>query len=570
MEGYKSRIGKSQMRQYMGELYENCMVVYREYIQNACDAIEDAVSQGLIPDRKKTTIIVNIDIFNRNITIEDEGVGISEANIGPFLVDVASSKKVNRAGQYGIGRLNGANYCDEIRYETSFAGEAVKSTLTWDVKKAREICNAPNQDPTVEEIIDLVTTLHPKEAEDVDKHYCRVTLTNVNNDELMDEEKVIEYIRQIAPVDFCTDFKDNLLKPSMDYSVNRGFADRFKDLWIYKISVNESPVEKVYSSEADPFEFGSIRCFSLKDNKTQEELAWGWYAMNKEAKQMNDFSFSYIRARHCNYQIGPSTLLAGLYPSLVAQSYFIGEIYLVHEQLKPTASRDGINQNATKLIFETAAKKFFKELSTLYNRTSKFRSEVVDKIAEANVQIASLTQQLKKEDDVNEKKRIREKIHKAKDEKEKADCKKKSYEEFFNSSDSWGVAEDVINSVNCSTIRSYNNKNDVVKQNLQIPILKIDSFKTKKPVTPPSIAISGNDDRMGKDTGTTVPQGSDNTPPGMPQPESEPSEMDIYKGLSSIERQLIKKFYSVIDKTGEIPPKIKEKMKEKLSKKILK
>ena len=35
MENYKSRIGKSQMRQYMGDLYENPMVVYREYIQNA-------------------------------------------------------------------------------------------------------------------------------------------------------------------------------------------------------------------------------------------------------------------------------------------------------------------------------------------------------------------------------------------------------------------------------------------------------------------------------------------------------------------------------------------------------
>ena len=74
MEGYKSRIGKSQMRQYMGELYEDCMVVYREYIQNACDAIEDAVEKGLITDRKKTTIVVTIDAFNHNIIITYNGV----------------------------------------------------------------------------------------------------------------------------------------------------------------------------------------------------------------------------------------------------------------------------------------------------------------------------------------------------------------------------------------------------------------------------------------------------------------------------------------------------------------
>ena len=95
MDGYKSRIGKSQMRQYMGELYEDCMVVYREYIQNACDSIEDAVAAGLITDRKKTTIIVNIDTYNHTISIEDKGIGIPSDKIGPYLVDVASSAKSN-------------------------------------------------------------------------------------------------------------------------------------------------------------------------------------------------------------------------------------------------------------------------------------------------------------------------------------------------------------------------------------------------------------------------------------------------------------------------------------------
>lgn len=78
MEGYNSRIGKTQMQQYMGDLYENPMVVYREYIQNACDAIEDALSMNLIQDRKKSTIVVKIDTYNKTITIEDEGVGISK------------------------------------------------------------------------------------------------------------------------------------------------------------------------------------------------------------------------------------------------------------------------------------------------------------------------------------------------------------------------------------------------------------------------------------------------------------------------------------------------------------
>ena len=65
MEGYKSKIGKDQMRQYMGGLYENSMVIYREYLQNACDAVEQALQAGLIPNRRQANIAVFINQFNK-------------------------------------------------------------------------------------------------------------------------------------------------------------------------------------------------------------------------------------------------------------------------------------------------------------------------------------------------------------------------------------------------------------------------------------------------------------------------------------------------------------------------
>lgn len=566
MENYKSRIGKSQMRQYMGDLYENPMVVYREYIQNACDAIEDALSAGLIQDRKRSTIVVKIDIFNKAIIVEDKGVGISKENIAPYLVDVASSKKVGRAGQYGIGRLNGANYCDNIKYETSFKGEDVMSTLIWDVKRAREICDNPNLDPTTEEIIDEVTHLLQEIPESSEEHYCRVTLENVNNEILLDEQKVIEYISQIVPVDYSLDFKDNLLKPSLDLNVNMAFRDRLKSLWIYKISVNDIPVEKQYSSEINTFKFGSLRCFSLKDSKTQEEFAWGWYAMNEEAKQMNDIPVSFIRARHCNYQIGPATLLSGLYPNSVSQTYFIGEMHLVHPNIEPTASRDGIKQNDTKLIFESLVRKFFKELYTLYNKTSKFRSEVVDRIAEANVQIASLSLQIKKEDDIAEKAKIKEKIKKAKEDKARAETKTKNYEDYFEQTQSWNSAQDVVNSVNESTIKAYNNKSDVVKNDLQIQTLKVDNFKSSQEVSH-TTSSSSSQTPSGSSTPTNNGDG-ENTPGEAPLVKPE-SELDIYKGFSSVERKLIKQFYSVINAV-DLPQVTKDRIKKNLKKKILK
>ena len=539
------------------------MVVYREYIQNACDAIEDALTSGLLHDRKKTTIVVEIDNFNKTIIVEDKGIGIAKDEIAPRLVDVASSKKVGRAGQYGIGRLNGANYCDQIKYETSAHGENIKSTLVWDVKRAREICNDPNLDPTTEEIIDEVTHLLPTEQEDSEEHYCRVTLVNVNNEILLNKEMVIEYIAQIVPVDYSLDFKDNLLKPSLELDTNREYKERFKSLWIYKISVNNIPVEKKYASEIESFKFGSMKCFTLIDSKTQEEYAWGWYAMNEEAKQMNDISVSFIRARHCNYQIGPNTLLSALYPSPVSQAYFVGEIHLMHTDLLPTASRDGIKQNDTKLIFEGILKKFFKELYTLYNKTSKFRSEVVDRIAEANVQIANLTLRVKQEEDPTEKAALINRIKRCKEEKEKAEAKTKAYVAFFNETQSWNAAEDVVRSVNESTIKTYNQKNDVVKKDLQIQPLNVQAFKVKLSNSETYVLQregSGQNEQTSAN-GNNV----DNHPKG----EKPESELDVYKNLSSVERKLIKQFYSVINAV-DLPQTTRDRIKKNLKKKIIK
>lgn len=217
MEGYNSRIGKDQMRQYMGGLYENAMVVYREYLQNACDAVEQALQEGLIPNRRQANIAVSIDEYNRAITIEDVGIGIAKDNIGPYLVSVASSQKYGKGlvGRHGIGRLNGANYCDQIVYETSYAGEPIKTTLVWDVKQAREICNNDDLDWTVEQIIDKVTNQVTYTPEDVDKHYCKVTLVNVNNNSLLDINSVKLYVEQIVSVDYSTEFKDIVRNPCL-------------------------------------------------------------------------------------------------------------------------------------------------------------------------------------------------------------------------------------------------------------------------------------------------------------------------------------------------------------------
>ena len=63
-------IGKNVIENLTTAMYENLLIVYREYVQNSADSIDKAVRQGLI-DKNHAEIYVDIDSNNRYISIED-------------------------------------------------------------------------------------------------------------------------------------------------------------------------------------------------------------------------------------------------------------------------------------------------------------------------------------------------------------------------------------------------------------------------------------------------------------------------------------------------------------------
>lgn len=576
MEGYDCRIGKDQMRQYMGGLYENAMVVYREYLQNACDAVEQALQEGLIPNRRQANIAVSIDEYNRTITIEDVGIGIAKENIGPYLVSVASSQKFGKGlvGRHGIGRLNGANYCDQIVYETSYAGEPVKTTLVWDVKQAREICNNDDLDWTVEQIINKVTNQVTYTPEDTEKHYCKVTLVNVNNNSLLDVNAVKGYVEQIVSVDYSTEFKDIVRNPCLMKPENKEFKQRFDNLWVYQITVNNVPIQKTYTPEYEDKVLGSMHPFVLRDDKTQEELAWGWFALNRRAEQFNGVPFSFIRARHHNFQIGREDLLNAYHKNSTAAAYVVGELHITHPNIQPTGTRDGIEGGPDRERLELALRKLFKKIYDLYNKASKFRSDVVDKVGTLKTEIARQKLNLKGESDTEERKKIREKIKEKEDSLKSAMDALPKYQSFFEENDAWDVAQDIVESVNDGIVAAYNKNAKVEKADAQIKELDLSDFKPAMPTPTPSsgsnpgyLTPGGVDPTVTPTTtpGTATPSTSDT-----PSEPTVPNEMDAYKGLSVVEKGIVRKVLSVINSMTDIPDKQKAKLKNKLQKRIVK
>lgn len=137
----KPKIGKDLLQMFMLQLYSDPRCIYREYIQNSLDAINEAVKLGILSKKKDGQVVINID--KDFIKVEDNGTGIKAENAAKTLMDVANSIKngIDTAGQFGIGRLSGGGYCKTLEFCTSYQGEATSTVVSMDINKLRTIIN---------------------------------------------------------------------------------------------------------------------------------------------------------------------------------------------------------------------------------------------------------------------------------------------------------------------------------------------------------------------------------------------------------------------------------------------
>ena len=134
------QVGKYTLESLTTGMYSDPKIVYREYIQNSVDSLENAISAGMIePQSMRIDIIVNAE--ESYISIKDNGTGIPAAEAAKTLMNVGSSKKrnSNNRGFRGIGRLGGMSYCDTLIFTTSAESEKVKTVVTFDCKKLRHL-----------------------------------------------------------------------------------------------------------------------------------------------------------------------------------------------------------------------------------------------------------------------------------------------------------------------------------------------------------------------------------------------------------------------------------------------
>lgn len=560
MEGYKCKIGKGLLKICMGDNYTDATVVFREYVQNAIDAIYQAEALDII---SKTDNYVSININGGDVQIMDRGIGVKSEEIGPVLVDLGNSTKSNSdIGQYGIGRLSGANWCDKIVFETSYYGEQTRSILTFDSKMARELVQEKDSQDCGDVMDKVTSCLFEKEAED--QHYFRVTLVNVK-EELRDEETIKNYLSFIAPVPYDENFYDDCQKKA--FLRYPEFKELSKNEKTCKVHLNDKPVVKPYTSTIyignEPLKITPPTFFKITDEDFGD-LAWGWYSINEGARQMGEgVNYKGLRLRAKNMAVGSQDYLISYFKNPTDANYVIGEVFVMHEGIQPTGSRDGIKSSKEYTEFGIRLKKKCKEINSVYNAMSKLGSSALSPLIKAQTAIAENNMALKAEgisDDNKAELKTKNKSNKEVVEKAKSEIagKIKVADEAENAD---LIKELIIKHWTKEAQKTASAYNAKAQPGQKIEAVNIDSVISS--ATKVENATNTNkSDSTDSTSRTPDTQGNQKEP-------ATPKDTDVYKKLGKSEYKLMKKVYQVLNSENRLDDKTKDKIKAKLVKKIL-
>jgi predicted translin family RNA/ssDNA-binding protein len=371
-------IGKFTLESLTTGMYSEPESCYREYIQNSVDSLDTALAKEIM-QIKDCRIEIIVDNARQEINIKDNGTGINKDLVRKTLLDIGNSSKkhtINR-GFRGIGRLGGLSYCKKLSFCTSALGENIKSLVSFDCEKLKELL-IPGQstEHNLQSVIETVTEVHFMQEQE-SMHYFIVKMEGVDDiSALLDFETVKDYIAQVAPVPFRDRFywRNQIKEKMLEYELTIAeypvfIGESFESLTqVFKPYKNAIEANSKKSAVKD--EVLSLSFFNIYDGK-HELMAIGWYANTDFSGTLVDDSISGIRVRQGNILIGNQYTIAPYFKESRFNRWAIGEIYVISRDLIPNARRDDFEKN----------KAFVDFISGLQNTVC---SEVIDKIRTAS------------------------------------------------------------------------------------------------------------------------------------------------------------------------------------------
>ena len=328
--------GAGLLRLVTTGMYDAPLSMYREYIQNAADAV---AGSGL-PGRARVDI--SIDVSERRIRIRDNGPGLSGEEALEQLLPIGRSHKtlgIDR-GFRGVGRLAALAFAKTVSFTTRARREQSVTRITWHSDRLPAL-NATDLDleAALLECVGVETlpdSGHPQ-------HFFEVEVRDVTRHSaghLLNRDAVRDYVGEVCPVSISSGF------PFAD-KVDGLFHGAEAPLTLEVLFEGDpAPVERPYGAsirlsakrEAEFTEFQVVR---VPDVDGTGDAVLGWIAHSSYLGAIpKEQRVRGIRARMGNIQIGNEAVFDELFKEVRFNRWCVGELHILDSRIIPNAKRD--------------------------------------------------------------------------------------------------------------------------------------------------------------------------------------------------------------------------------------
>lgn len=267
-------------------LYEDPIILFREYVQNSVDAYNRARDDDPSKEFDGFYIDISINKVLKNITVTDNGYGIPADDFNVKMTSIGASDKGkfgDQIGFRGIGRLSGMPFCDKLVFTNKPAGSQKCFVFSWDGNRFHELLNS-EEDHDLETAIGIISELSEEKYEgNSDDHFFKVEILGYKEEitELVDSKNFQYRLSMMLPLNYQPSFtSQNLIKETyqkeMGESLDKySFAVKYNGDYLFK------PYTESHVLESGIYFWPLIRKSTAK-GVPGEKMGILWFTFNRK------------------------------------------------------------------------------------------------------------------------------------------------------------------------------------------------------------------------------------------------------------------------------------------------
>ena len=364
-------VGSDILRLITAGMYQNPMVLYREYIQNAADSVAAR-------DDGSGSIHIGIDPFKAEVTITDDGTGLSPPDAVRRLVPIGTSTKnpaIDR-GFRGVGRLASLAFAEDVHFTTRTCASEPVTRVSWTSRPLRD----PNSKfVDVASAIQACATTHTLPGDRWPDRFFQVTVEGVTRhaaSTLLNQDAVRRYIGEVCPVPMspCFPFAPDI----------RELLSRHQEYFVLDVHLDgdEKPIQRpfleaIHLTDSYTATFEQLEARTIPRLDGDDPAAVVWLAHTPYTGSIpRRLGVRGLRARAGNIQIGSDDVFSHLFHETRFNGWCVGEVHITDRRIVPNGRRDYFEPGPHLRNLENHIGGIAQEISSRCRGASSYRNRL--------------------------------------------------------------------------------------------------------------------------------------------------------------------------------------------------